>query len=259
MTFHSSSTARKLGLASLAGLMGLFGAPAQAQTLDGRYGYGGLSVGRSQGSFGTEAQAAGGLSPGASLTSFSRDSRDTGFKIFGGYQFNPYFAVEGGYFVLGKLGYSATTTPAGSVDAQFKLNGANLDLVGKLPITSNLSALARVGVAAGRSRVSFNTTGPVTMGDTSKRNTNAKIGLGLEYAMGTRMMLRGEIERYRMNDAVGEHVNVNLLSVGLVFPFGVAPAAAPRVAAPMPYVAPAPVVEPVAPPPPPGPAAQEAR
>jgi OmpA-OmpF porin, OOP family len=75
--------------------------------------------------------------------------------------------------------------------------------------------------------------------------------------------VRAEIERYRANDAQGGHANMNVASLGLVFPFGAAPAAAPRAAAP--YVAPmaaapvaapapAPVVVVQAPPPAPMPA-----
>jgi OmpA-OmpF porin, OOP family len=247
MTQQIRWTARQLGLVSLTGIVSLWALPAAA--LEGSFGYGGLSVGRSDGRFGTESQVIGGLSPGAALSSFSRDTRDTGFKVFGGYQFNRNFALEGGYFVLGKLGYSATTTPAGTVDAQFKLNGANLDLLGKLPLSDNWTALARVGVAAGRSRVTYVTTGPVALADTSKRNTNPKLGLGLEVAVGTGMLVRGEVERYRMNDALGAHVNVNLVSVGLVFPFGASPAPAPRAAAPISYVAPPQVMAPPPPPP----------
>lgn len=233
---------RAISLAGLTSLACLATPFAQAQGLEGGYGYGGLSVGRSQGKFGTEAQVAAGLGAGASLTGFTRDTTDTGFKVFGGYQFNRNFAIEAGYFDLGKLGYSATTSPAGTAQAVFKLNGANLDLVGKLPLTNNLSALGRVGLASGRSRATFVTTGPVTLADTSKRNTNGKFGLGLQYALGTTMLVRGEIERYRMNDAVGSHVNVNLVSVGLVFPFGATAQARPVALAPMPVVIPAPPV-----------------
>jgi OmpA-OmpF porin, OOP family len=126
------------------------------------------------------------------------------------------------------------------VEGKFRVNGLNLDLVGTLPITTNFSVLGRVGVASGRTRASFETTGAVTMNDVSKRNTNAKVGLGLQYALGSNMLLRAEIERYRINDGLGNHVNANLVSVGVVFPFGSNPAPAPRAQAPAPvvYVAP---------------------
>ncbi|MDT7834111.1 outer membrane beta-barrel protein [Aquabacterium sp. OR-4] len=238
MTFTSTLTLRNLGLASLAGFTCLAAVPAQAQVREAPYGYVGLGLGRSQGDFGTEAQVAAGVGAGGSVTGFARDSNDTGYKIFGGYQFNRNVAVEGGYFDLGKLGYDATTTPAGTVGARFKLNGLSLDLVGTLPLTTNFALLGRVGMASGRARARYDTTGAVTLNDVSKRGTNAKVGLGVQYAMGSNMLVRAEVERYRMNDAVGSHVNTNLVSVGLVFPFGSAPAPAPRAQAPAPYVVP---------------------
>ena len=35
--------------------------------------------------------------------------RPTGYKVFGGYQFNKNFALEGGYFDLGPFGFVART------------------------------------------------------------------------------------------------------------------------------------------------------
>jgi OmpA-OmpF porin, OOP family len=255
MKLKSTLTLRKMSLVGLTGWACLLSPLSHGQALDGAYSYGGLSVGRSQGRFGTEAQVNAGLAAGASLTGFARDTRATGFKVFGGYQFNRNFGIEAGYFDLGTLSYSATTSPNGTVDGRFKLNGANVDLVGTLPLSPNFSALARVGAAAGRARTTFTTTGPVTMADASKRNTNAKVGLGLQYALGTSMLVRGEVERYRMNDALGNHVNVNLISVGLVIPFGVTPPSRPVVQTPMPYVAPAPIAAAPAPAPLPEPVA----
>ena len=69
--------------------------------------------------------------------------------------------------------------------------------------------------------------------------------------------MRAEFERYRINDAVGNKGDIDMASVGLVYRFGAAPAAAPRAMAPAPVVAqappPAPMV-PASPPPPPAPA-----
>jgi len=38
--------------------------------------------------------------------------------------------VEGGYFNLGKFGFTASTTPAGTLTGTIKLQGVNLDAVG---------------------------------------------------------------------------------------------------------------------------------
>lgn len=85
----------------------------------------------------------------------------------------------------------------------------------------------------------------------SQREGDIKVGGGEQYAFGPSFLVRGEIERFRVNDAVVNHPNVNLYSVRFVVPFGRSPGPAPRVAQAEPaYVAPAPAVAVVAPLPP---------
>lgn len=246
-TMKSINALRLLGLA---GLGALFTAPSFAQ--DQSYFFGGLSIGRSQAKIDEDRITAGLLGGGLTTTAMSRDERDTGYKLFGGYQFNRYVALEGGYFNLGRFSFQSTTSPAGTLNGQIKLQGLNLDLVGTVPITERLSALGRVGGQYAEARDRFSGTGAVSVFDPNprKRAFNYKFGAGLQYEVTSSLLIRGEAERYRINDAVGNHGDVNLYSVSLVFPLGRAPAPAPaRVAAPV-YVAPVAVAPPPPPPPP---------
>ena len=90
----------------------------------------------------------------------------------------------------------------------------------------------------------------------TKRDTNLKVGLGLQYNFTEALAMRMEAERYRINDAVGNKGDIDLISLGLIYRFGEkAPAPAPRAVVPEP-VAVAPTPEPVVvvtPPPPPPP------
>lgn len=201
------------------------------------------------------------LAAGFTTTSINDDSRDTGYKLFGGYQFNPYFALEGGYFDLGQFGYQATTVPAGTLNGNIKLRGVNLDAVGFLPFTDKLSAFGRIGANYAQARDNFSGTGFVNVADPSPstRALNYKYGLGLEYRFTHAIAMRLEAERYRIDDAVGNKGDINLLSLGLVYRFGddapPARAAEPIVAAPAPEpeVAVARTPPPVAPAPAPAP------
>lgn len=150
------------------------------------------------------------------------DDSDAGFKVFGGYQLNKNIAVEGGYFDLGKFGYSATTVPPGRLNGEIRLRGFNLDLVGKLPITDKFSVLGRIGANYAEARDTFSGTGAVRVlnPNPSKYDTNAKLGLGLQYDFTDAWSMRAEIERYRINDAVGNRGDVDHISVGLVYRFG---------------------------------------
>jgi OOP family OmpA-OmpF porin len=248
-----------LRLLALASLGALIAAPALAQ--DTSHYYGGVSVGQSK----TEVDANGvtrSVLPGVSAASSTNDEKDTAYKLFGGYQFNRNLAIEGGYFNLGNNSFNAVTSPAGTLAGETKAQGLNLDLVGTLPLTERLSALARIGAHHTWSKSTFSGTGAAAaVAGSSKRDDGGyKVGLGLQYELNPSMWIRGELERYRVKDAVGQRANVDLLSVSLVFPFGRAPA--PRRAEAPVYVPPvvaapvvmAPVAAYVAPPAPPPPA-----
>jgi len=218
--------------------------------------YGGLNVGQSRAEIDDARIASNLLAGGLRTTSISDDDRDFGYKVFGGYKFNRFFAVEGGYFDLGKFSFTANTVPLGSLSGNIKLRGVNLDLVGILPITERFSAFGRAGVNYAEARDSFSSTGAVRVlnANPKERDTNYKFGGGLQFDFTRRLGMRVEAERYRINDAVGNKGDVDLISLALIYRFGAASAApAPRAPVAAPIVASPPPPPPVVVPPPPPP------
>jgi OOP family OmpA-OmpF porin len=183
--------------------------------------YLGANVGRSRANIDESGISSRLLGAGFTASTISNDDSDTGYKLFAGYKFNRNFALEGGYFDLGRFSYTATTVPAGTLKGNIKLNGVNLDAVGILPISRNFSAFGRVGVNYAQAKDSFSGTGAVTVLNTnpSKSEANYKYGAGLQYDFSNALGMRFEAERYRINDAVGSKGDVDLLSVGLVYRF----------------------------------------
>ncbi len=157
----------------------------------------------------------GGVNLGQSRSHLDSDNHDSGYKLFGGYQFNRNFALEGGYFDLGRFGFSATSLPPGALSGSYKVKGLNLDAVGLLPLGDKWSAFARAGLNYADTNDTFN-----GIANTSKRDTNLKYGLGVQYAFTPSLDLRLETERYRVNDGIGSKGNIDLLSLGLVYRFG---------------------------------------
>ncbi len=131
------------------------------------------------------------------------DKSDTGGKAFVGVGLHPNFAIELGWADLG------TAKLAGPPTANLKGDGVFLDLVGRLPLANNFSALARLGAFNGRSRVS---------GGSSERGTDVKFGLGVAYSVSQAISVRGEWERYRFKLS-GVNPDVDLWSLGLVYSF----------------------------------------
>jgi OOP family OmpA-OmpF porin len=205
--------------------------------------YMGGNIGQSKATI-DDLRIAGSLA-GFTSTSINDDNRDTGYKLFGGYKLNKNFALEGGYFNLGKFGFTATTVlPAGTLSGNIKLDGLNLDAVGILPITEKFSMFGRIGINYAEAKDNFTTTGSVPVQanlNPSRKQLNHKVGLGLQYNFTESLGMRAEAERYRVNDAVGNKGDIDLFSIGLVYRFGVekpAPAPIAKVAALEPVAAP---------------------
>nr|WP_315212367.1 OmpA family protein [uncultured Duganella sp.] len=215
--------------------------------------YIGAGIGRSRGSIDQDRLARSLSANGAAVTAFSTDERDTGYKLFVGKQLNRYLALELGYFDLGKFSFDSTTSGNGAFNGEAGFRGANLDLLAQLPLGERLSLLGRVGANYAKASTHFsgNRLNAVTGPNPSERKLNAKAGLGLEYKLSEALALRGEVERYRVNDAVGNRGDVDLLSVSLVYKLG-RPAHSAPVYVPPPAAEPAPppVAQPMPPPPP---------
>jgi OmpA-OmpF porin, OOP family len=213
--------------------------------------YAGFNAGQSRAKIDDSRIADGLLGDGLTTTSINDDNHHFGFKAFGGYEFNRYFALESGYFDLGRFGFTADTLPAGSLRGDIKIKGVNFDAVGSVPIGEKFSLFARAGVNYADSKDSFSGTGAVAVIDPSpkKWSANYKFGFGAEYDFNRFVGMRLEGERYRVDDAVGNKGDIDLYSAGIVFKFGRAEPAP----LPPPPPPPAPVVEAAPPPPPPPP------
>lgn len=206
--------------------------------------YAGAALGQGRAAIDDQRLARSLTANGATLNSFSTDERDLGFKLFVGKQLNQYFALEAGYFDLGKYSFAATTSRDGNLRGDASFRGVNLDLVGQLPLSQRLSLLGRIGGQYTRTSTHFggNVLAGVTNPNASENKAGAKAGLGLEFKFSEALALRGEVERYRISDAVGNRGDVDLVSLSLVYKMG-RPAARPYVAPEPVAVAAAPVVQ----------------
>lgn len=223
-------TSLKLGLVAFAGIVSPL-----AMAGDSGWYLGG-NAGMSRAKIDDERIIGSLMGGGFATTSITNDEREFGYKLFGGYQFNKYFALESGYFDLGEFGFTATTVPPGPLVGEIKIKGLNFDTVGRLPITDRFSVFGRVGVNYAEARTSFTSGGGIIApANRNKRAANVKYGLGLQYDFTDSLGLRAEMERYRIDDAIGNMGDVDLISVGLVYRFfGKTPAPVQHAATPEP-------------------------
>ena len=234
----SNHTMRLVALA----VLGIMTAPAALAQQSSSYYYIGGGIGQARAEINDERVTRPLFGTGLTATNITRDNHDTAYKLFGGYQFNRNFALEAGYFNLGKFGFSANTTPLGTFNGQVKIQGFNLDLVGTLPVSERFSVFARAGAQAAKTGDTYSGSRPISVFNPSpsKREVNYKAGVGLQFEVNPSFLVRAEAERYRISDTVGKKGNADMVSLSLVFPFGRSYAAAPRVAAEPAYVPPPP-------------------
>jgi OOP family OmpA-OmpF porin len=204
-----------LPVASLGALLAF---PALAQ--DSGDTYGGIGLGRTQMDLHPDRMAHA-LNPAIDGQPLSSDESDIGLKLFLGYQFSPRFGVEAGYYRLGESSFRAQNSmPPGQLNGSLRGLGLSLDLVGNWPVMEHLSVIGRFGAAATRSEAYFNGSGSAATAISSLRESrvDAKVGFGLQYALSPRLILRGEVERYRIGDTLGGRVPVVMSSLSLVMP-----------------------------------------
>ena len=187
---------------------------------------------------------------GASVNSWASDERDVGYRLFVGKQLNRFFSVEAGYFDLGDFSFSTNTTTGTTGGANLSYKGVSLDLITQVPFTERFSAYTRLGIQYAKATTNYTGTRFPVGASSDDKNTNGRVGLGLEYKFTESLAMRIEAERNRMDDAIRTKANVDLYSLGLVYKLG-RPAAAPVVYTPPPAE---PVVEAPAPAPAPMPA-----
>jgi OmpA-OmpF porin, OOP family len=209
------------------GSVGALLATTNVYAQDNSYIFGGISVGQSHGKSDAGGMAAfqiKGATPALTVTGLDRDDTDNAYRVFMGYQFNRYVGLELGFFNLGRFNYRATTSPAGSVEGQTKIQGGGVDVVGTLPLNESWSLLGRIGGQYAKTRNVFSSTGTgstfVSDPSPSARQFNYKVGAGVQYAFSPNFLMRGEAEQYRTRDGIGGNDRVQVFSLSIVVPFG---------------------------------------
>jgi OOP family OmpA-OmpF porin len=145
------------------------------------------------------------------ITSGTVDGKDSGFKIFGGYQFNQHFGVEIAYVDLGKAKYSGTfgalPVTGGSVDT----SGLNMSIVGTLPLNPSFELFGKVGLFAWEAKA-HDTTGGVPFSGMDD-GADVSFGIGVSFNISKNVSIRAEWERFNAVDSI------DFLSLGVAFKF----------------------------------------
>ncbi|HEY3698603.1 MAG TPA: outer membrane beta-barrel protein [Spongiibacteraceae bacterium] len=188
-------------ISTAAMLLGIGGVYADARTSDSyswipytNYGYVGANVGRSD------------FKNGGCEATFSCDDTDVGYKIYTGGQISRVFGVELGYVNIGKFNRNG---------GDKKAQGADIHLVGNLPLGDKFNVYAKAGGIYGWTSTTANAP-DVDTGH--EREFNWSYGAGLQFELAQQWALRADWDQYRLKFADGRD-NVALYSVGAIYKF----------------------------------------
>ncbi|GGI19432.1 outer membrane beta-barrel protein [Oxalicibacterium faecigallinarum] len=189
---------KKQMLAVLVGAMMALPVVASAQTS-----YVGINVGNAKQKVGIE-----------DATGSIKDS-STGYKIYGGYNFNQNLGIEGGYvsFGKGKVAYDDGTA---SGEVQSKPRALYAAVTGNLPLSNAFALTAKAGVAF--NRVKVHDTG---YGDSvSESRTTPMFGVGASYGFSKNIAVVVEYENFgKVAKGEGLYLKANLISAGVRYSF----------------------------------------
>ena len=202
-------------LAVLAGL----GSMPTAQAADDPAWYLGAGVGRAdvKRSSSWAAQTDAGLLTRGITSSTQIESHAAAWKLFGGYRFNEFVAVEGGYQNLGRFnGVSTISAPAASsAGGKWDASAISVAAVATYPLGDRFGLLFKGGLAATRLKAS------VSQFNANETRVQPLLGIGVKFDATKVIGVRAEFERYN-NVGDGSTTGqspINIWSVSALYRF----------------------------------------
>lgn len=138
----------------------------------------------------------------------SANTRSEGWKVYGGYQFNDYVALEGGYVNLNDM-----TAVTGAVRTNIATEAWTLGAVLSYPVTNKLAVTGKFGYAymQGDTRTK---NGAALTARTSQDDYEPNYGVGVSYKVFDNLNLRAEWERFDRSN-----MDIDLVTAGLQVKF----------------------------------------
>jgi OOP family OmpA-OmpF porin len=162
--------------------------------------------------------------PSYTVQNVSIDDNDTGWKVFGGYEFTPNWAIEAAYVDLGEITteFSATLAPddlpqfvsdAAAIHP-YMASGFALTGVGKFDISQTVVVFGKIGLFNWDAEGNVKETGSGQLVKLDDSGTNLVYGLGISYEVSPQFGIRAEWESYDV-----DWDKINLFSVGVEYRF----------------------------------------
>ncbi len=141
--------------------------------------------------------------------SLDLDDDDNGFKVFLGYNLTRRLSVEAAYVDLGDFPFEGTISGSQSSGGE-EIDGISLTPLVRMPVLPYLDLFAKGGLFTWDIERSTDAVADLS----SENSTDFTYGAGVDLNLWRPIGVRGEWERYEMDD-----VEVNMLSLDLMYHF----------------------------------------
>jgi OOP family OmpA-OmpF porin len=139
---------------------------------------------------------------------FSVDGDDSGFKIYGGFQFTKHWGAEVGYVDFGKAGIRGSVIGI-PFTGDLGITAFTLAGTGTLPLGTNFALLGKVGLAQWEADASVS-----GAGSASDSGSDMFYGIGARYSFNKNLSVQAEYEVLDMDVD-----SVTMMSIGLRYKF----------------------------------------
>lgn len=171
---------------------------------------------------------------GYTSASTTADEKDTGWKLFGGYQFTRNWAVELAYVDLGKVSQDTSATSGAGTDKyrdEGTSKGWSIAGVGTVMVSDSFGVFGKLGAfrwdvdtKCSFTPISGGGTGCAAPANRSASGTDLTYGLGLKYNLTKQTSLRVEWEQFKDvgnasttgSSGTGQ-ADVSLISIGIQY------------------------------------------
>ena len=173
--------------------------------------YFGASVGQTTAKADTTLAVTNPTPPPATIGhTFHFDKQETGYKLYGGYNFLPRLGVEAGYVDFGNPS-DHSTVASGGINGEADLTGWQAFAVGTLPL-GPLDVFVKAGGIAGDLKLKIHGSALPTNYNEHDNNNEFAYGAGVAYTFG-KFSVRAEAEGYD----VSKLKDLYLISAGLTY------------------------------------------
>lgn len=151
----------------------------------------------------------------------SADDTDTGFKLFAGYRFSEFMALEAGYVDLGESVADAIVPVTAT--AALTAEGGYISILPQIPIGTVGSIFGRVGLSAVKAELTASGGGELFSDNSGA--AGFVFGAGGEVHLSEQISIRAEWERHSFDEALElagievEAPDIDLLSASLILRF----------------------------------------